>query len=44
MPCSYHVGAVFQIKREAVLMGDELLMQTFMENRFVIFDIERKIR
>jgi hypothetical protein len=31
MPCFCHAGAVFQVKWEAVLVGDKLLTQTFKE-------------
>jgi len=44
MPCSYPAGAVFQIKWETTLMGDKLLMQSFIENRIVINAKEGKIR
>jgi hypothetical protein len=44
MPCSCHAGAVFQTDGEVVLMGDEGLMQTFIENKTVPNEKERKIR
>ncbi len=43
MPCSYRAGAVFQIKREAVFLGDKPL-DTSLCGKYVVLDKERKIR